>query len=71
MNYTQNAKIEQVKETTLVVGIDIGSETHFARGFDWRGRELTKRVFKQKLECLFLCEQCNAIWKSAVIRAMI
>lgn len=46
MNYTQNAKIEQVKETTLVVGIDIGSETHFARGFDWRGRELTKRVLR-------------------------
>ena len=45
MNYTQNIKIEQVKESTLVVGIDIGSQTHFARAFDWRGRELTKKVF--------------------------
>ena len=45
MNYTQNFKIEQVKESTLVVGIDIGSQTHFARAFDWRGRELTKKVF--------------------------
>ena len=27
MNYTQNFKIEQVKESTLVVGIDIGSQT--------------------------------------------
>ncbi len=25
MNYTQNEKIEQVTETTLVVGVDIGS----------------------------------------------
>ncbi len=46
MNYTQNEKIEQVKDTTLVIGIDIGSQTHFARAFDNRGRELTKRVFK-------------------------
>lgn len=45
MNYTQNTKIEQVTDTTLVVGIDIGSQTHYARAFDNRGRELTKRVF--------------------------
>ena len=45
MDYTQNSKIEQVKESTLVIGIDIGSETHYARAFDWRGRELTKKVF--------------------------
>ena len=45
MNYTQNEKIEQVTDTTLVVGIDIGSQTHYARAFDNRGRELTKRVF--------------------------
>lgn len=25
MNYTQNEKIEQVKESTLVLGVDIGS----------------------------------------------
>ena len=45
MNYTQNEKIEQVTDTTMVVGIDIGSQTHYARAFDNRGRELTKRVF--------------------------
>ena len=28
-----------------VVGVDIGSQTHYARAFDNRGRELTKRVF--------------------------
>ena len=45
MNYKQNQKINQVKELTLVVGIDIGSTTHYARAFDWRGIELGK-VFK-------------------------
>lgn len=42
MNYKQNEKIDQVKESTLVVGIDIGSTTHYARVFDWRGIELAK-----------------------------
>lgn len=45
MNYTQNEKIEQVTDETLVVGIDIGSQTHYARAFDNRGRELTRKVF--------------------------
>ena len=45
MNYTQNEKIEQVTDTTLVVGVDIGSQTHYARAFDNRGKELTKKVF--------------------------
>ena len=40
MNCTQNEKISQVTEETLVIGIDIASETHYARGFDWRGIEL-------------------------------
>jgi len=35
MNFnTQNAKIESITESTLIVGIDIGSETHYARAFD-------------------------------------
>ena len=42
MNCKQNQKINQVKESTLVVGIDIGSTTHYARVFDWRGIELAK-----------------------------
>lgn len=33
---TQNTKIEAVTEKTLVVGIDVGSEFHYARAFDWR-----------------------------------
>lgn len=46
MNYRQNEKIAQVKETTLVVGIDVGSEFHYARAFDWRGYEYSKKAFK-------------------------
>ena len=45
MNYTQNEKIEQVTDTTMVVGVDIGSQILYARAFDNRGRELTKKVF--------------------------
>ncbi|WP_066715805.1 IS110 family transposase [Clostridium sp. Marseille-P299] len=45
MNYTQNKKIEQVTESTLVIGTDIGSEFNYVRAFDWRGIELTKKVF--------------------------
>ena len=42
MNCKQNERINQVKESTLVVGIDIGSTTQYARAFDWRGIELGK-----------------------------
>lgn len=46
MYYTQNRKIMQVTETTLVVGVDIGSQWHYARAFDWREIELTRKVFR-------------------------
>jgi transposase len=39
MKSTQNEKISQIKFETLVVGIDIGKETHYARAFDYRGIE--------------------------------
>lgn len=42
MKRTQNEKILQIKFETLVVGIDIGKETHYARAFDSRGIELSK-----------------------------
>ncbi len=46
MNYTQNKRIEQVTDSTLVVGVDIGSQTHYARAFDYRGREMSRKVFR-------------------------
>lgn len=45
MNNTQNKKISQVTDDTLVVGVDIGSTTHYARAFNWRGIEVGK-VYK-------------------------
>lgn len=45
MDYTQNAKIAQVTEKTLVIGVDVGSTTHYARAFNWRGQELSKKAF--------------------------
>lgn len=52
MNSTQNKKIEQVKETTMIVGIDVGSEKHYFRAFNWRGIELTRKpvVFSNSME---------------------
>jgi len=44
MNLTQNEKIRQVREDTIIIGVDIASEVHYARAFDWRGIELG-RVF--------------------------
>lgn len=42
MKRTQNEKILQIQNHTLVVGIDIGKEAHYARAFDYRGIELAK-----------------------------
>ena len=40
---TQNAKITAITEKTLVVGIDVGSDTHYARAFSWRGFEYSRK----------------------------
>lgn len=51
MSLTQNEKIRQVTDTTIVIGVDIASETHWARAFDWRGIELAETVsFENSLE---------------------
>ena len=42
MSVTQDAKICQVTEGTIIIGVDIASEIHYARAFDWRGIELGK-----------------------------
>lgn len=51
MNYKQNEKILQVTEKTLVVGIDIAKETHYARVFNFRRIELDKVIsFRNSLD---------------------
>lgn len=42
MKYTQNEKILQITDQTLIVGVDIASEIHYARSFDSRGLEIGK-----------------------------
>jgi len=42
MKRTQNEKILQMKSETLVVGIDVGKDTHYSRAIDNRGVELGK-----------------------------
>jgi transposase len=44
MNYKQNEKILQVTEKTLVVGVDIAKELHYARVFNYRRIELDKVI---------------------------
>lgn len=36
MKRTQNEKLLQIKFETLIVGIDVGKEIHYARAFDFR-----------------------------------
>ena len=44
MKSTQNNKILQLTESTLIVGIDVGKETHYARAYNFRGIELAKTL---------------------------
>jgi transposase len=44
MKYSQNEKILQITEETLIVGVDVASETHYARALDYRGIELGKLI---------------------------
>ena len=51
MKYTQNEKILQVTEKTLVVGVDMAKKIHVGKAFDFRGVELGKRIeFKNRKE---------------------
>ena len=43
--FTKNDKLTFISDDMLILGCDIGSETHYVRGIDARGRELSKRVF--------------------------
>lgn len=42
MKYKQDLRIMQITDSTLIIGVDIAKETHFARAFDWRGIEQDK-----------------------------
>lgn len=43
--FDKNQKLSFISDDMLIVGCDIGSETHFVRAIDTRGRELSKSAF--------------------------
>lgn len=50
MDFTQNQRLAQVTENTLIIGVDIAKRKHVARAIDDRGRDLVKRlVFENTL----------------------
>ena len=44
--FTKNDKIAFISDSTLILGCDVGSETHYARAIDARGRELSHGAFE-------------------------
>ena len=44
--FTKNDKLSFISDDMLIVGCDIGSETHYARAIDTRGRELSRKVLE-------------------------
>ena len=43
--FDKNAKLSFISDDMLILGCDVGSETHYARAIDIRGRELSKSAF--------------------------
>ena len=43
--FAKNEKLSFISEDMLILGCDIGSETHYVRAIDTRGRELSKSAF--------------------------
>lgn len=41
MKYSQNEKLNPVDFNTMVVGVNVGSELHNEKAFDYRGTELS------------------------------
>ncbi len=40
--FDKNARLSFISDDILIVGCDIGSDTHYMRAIDTRGRELSK-----------------------------
>ena len=45
VKFDKNAKLTFISDDMLILGCDIGSETHYVRAIDTRGRELSKDAF--------------------------
>lgn len=44
--FTKNEKLTFISDDMLIIGCDIGSDTHFVRAIDTRGRELSNGAFQ-------------------------
>lgn len=43
--FDKNEKLSFISDDMLILGCDVGSETHYIRAIDTRGRELSKSVY--------------------------
>ena len=43
--FTKNQKLSFIRDDMLIIGCDIGSDTHYMRAIDTRGRELSRKAF--------------------------
>ena len=43
--FDKNAKLSFISDDMLILGCDVGSETHYLRAIDTRGRELSKSAY--------------------------
>ena len=43
--FDKNEKLSFIRDDMLILGCDVGSETHYVRAIDTRGRELSKSAF--------------------------
>lgn len=44
MDFTQNERLAQITDNTLIIGIDVAKDKHVARAIDDRGYDLAKRL---------------------------
>ena len=43
--FDKNEKLSFISDDMLILGCNVGSETHYVRAIDTRGRELSKSAF--------------------------
>lgn len=49
--FDKNAKLSFISDDMLILGCDVGSETHYLRAVDTRGRELSKSAYSFHNNC--------------------
>ena len=60
--FRKNDKLTFISDEMLIIGCDIGSEIHYIRAIDTRGRELSKTVFHSAIPWKVLQVQKHGCW---------